>query len=143
MVKRARELPPVCCLSFVLIALFSLIFVPVLACADIIIDNRDSDTSQTGLWEVSGGAFPYEPSDPDADSFWSRDGSIFTWYFIPPESGIYEVSLWWTEWSSRSSNVPVEIEHSDGVTTVYVNQKENGGQWNSQGQFYFQSGTTY
>jgi hypothetical protein len=37
----------------------------------------------------------------------------------------------------------VAIEDDSGVTTVTVNQRVNGGQWNSQGQFYFESGTTY
>ena len=118
-------------------------FKPIQGNPSIIIDNRDSRTSQTGTWSVSGAANPYSPIDPDADSFWSRDGSTFTWHFSPPQSGVYEVSMWWTAWSSRSTNVPVNIEHDGETATVYINQQENGGQWNSQGHFYFQTGTTY
>jgi len=106
--------------------------------AEIIIDNRDTETSQTGTWKVSGATDPY-----GADSVYSRNGATFTWHLTPLQSGIYEVSMRWTAWASRSLNVPVDIEHSDGVATVYVDQQENEGQWNVQGQYYFESGTTY
>ena len=125
-------------LGVLAITYFSLYFVPALASADIIIDNRDAQTSQTGTWPVSSAADPYS-----IDSFYSRDGTTFTFHFTPPQSGIYDVSMWWTEWPSRSSNVPVDIENNDGVTTVYIDQQVNGGQWNSQGQYYFESAATY
>jgi lysophospholipase L1-like esterase len=104
----------------------------------VIIDNRSTKTSSTGTWSVSGAANFY-----GVDSVYSRDGNTFTWHFTPTQSGTYEVSLWWTQWASRSTTVPVAIEDDSGVTTVTVNQRVNGGQWNSQGQFYFESGTTY
>jgi lysophospholipase L1-like esterase len=105
---------------------------------EIIIDNRDAETSQTGTWGVSGATDPY-----GADSVWSRDGATFTWHFTTPQSGNYEVSIWWTEWSSRSTSVPVDIEHSGGTTTVYINQQQNGGQWNSLDDYLFESGSSY
>ncbi|MEA2088841.1 MAG: hypothetical protein U9O55_03325, partial [Patescibacteria group bacterium] len=45
--------------------------------------------------------------------------------------GDYEISLWWTEWASRSDNVAVEIR--DGAVlleTIHINQQVNGGKWN-------------
>ena len=117
---------------------FSFVFAPSLVAADVIIDNRDTQTSQTGWWAASGAANFY-----GVDSVYSRDGSTFTWHFTPTQSGTYEVSLWWTQWASRSTAVPVRIEDDSGFTTVTVNQRVNGGQWNPQGQFYFESGTTY
>ena len=92
---------------------------------EIIVDNRDIDTSEIGTWQVSGGSNPYS-----VDSVWSRDGGIFTWYFTPPQNGEYEVSMWWTEWSSRSISVPVDILHADGIDRIYINQQQDGGQWN-------------
>jgi hypothetical protein len=41
------------------------------------------------------------------------------------------------EWSSRSESVPVVIRHAGGTTTVRVNQRLNGGQWNLLGKFTF------
>jgi hypothetical protein len=103
-----------------------------------IIDNRDSATSQTGTWSVSTGSDPYQ-----VDSVFGRDGSTFTWYFTPSQSGKYKASMWWTTRESRSDSVPVDIEYSGGKTRVYVNQKENGGQWNSLGRYHFKKNITY
>ncbi|MBE0535412.1 MAG: hypothetical protein IH624_07050 [Phycisphaerae bacterium] len=101
----------------------------------IIIDNGSSATSKTGTWEVSGGSDPY-----GADSVWSRDGGTFTWHFTPPTTGDYEVSMWWTEWFSRSNSVPVDIVHADGTERVVVNQRTNTGRWNSLGVYPFVAG---
>ncbi|NVM24035.1 MAG: PKD domain-containing protein [Desulfobacterales bacterium] len=102
------------------------------------IDNGGSGTSSTGTWSTSGGSDPF-----GSNSLYSRDGATYTWTFSPTVSSYYEVFMWWTEWSSRSTSVPVEIEHADGTTTVYVNQQENGGQWNSLGIFWFEAGLSY
>ena len=106
--------------------------------ADTIIDNRDSQTSKTGSWGLSGGADPYGP-----DAFFSRDGATFTWHFSPLKSGLYEVAMWWTVSASRSNRVPVKITHADGLETVSIDQRLNGGRWNSQGRFYFEAGGKY
>jgi hypothetical protein len=107
--------------------------------AQIIIDNRNkSATSQTGTWPVSGASSPY-----GTDSVWSRDGTTFTWHFSPPKTSNYEMSMWWTPWSSRSKSIPVNIEHAGGTTRVTVNQTANGGKWNSLGKYRFESGKNY
>jgi hypothetical protein len=103
-----------------------------------IIDNRDSATSKTGTWGVSSGTNPYGP-----DSFWSRDGATFTWNFTPSTSGLYEISLWWTMYPSRSSSIPLDIQYASGKARVYINQQANGGQWNRLGNFYFNKGSSY
>ena len=103
-----------------------------------IIDNRDAATSQTGTWSASSGTGSY-----GVDSVFSRDGSTFTWHFTAPQSGNYEVSMWWTYRDSRSTNVPVDIQYSGGKARFYVNQKANGGQWNRLGNFYFNRGSSY
>ena len=103
-----------------------------------IIDNGGVDTSQTGTWSISSGSYPY-----GSDSLWSRDGATYTWSFSPPVTGYYEAFMWWTEWPSRSSSVPVEVNHYDGKTEVYTNQQEDAGKWNSLGIYYFTSGAAY
>jgi hypothetical protein len=108
------------------------------SCTKTIIDNRDQATSKTGTWEVSSAPLPYGD-----DSVWGRDGAIFRWHFAPCKSGLYNVSLWWTAYTSRSARVPVDIESLDGNARVYVNQQKNGGQWNKVGQFYFKKGSVY
>lgn len=108
---------------------------------EVIIDNNSSAASFTGLWPVSGGSGSYGP-----DSQWSRDGNTFTWTFTPVVSDYYEVSMWWTEWPSRSTSVPVAIEHYDGgpaSTTLTINQQQNGSRWNSLGVYFFEASQSY
>jgi len=98
----------------------------------IIIDTGEPGTSAVGVWSESSGLDSY-----GSLSLWSRD--VGTHYdYQTALAGTYEVSLWWTEWSSRCTSVPVEI--SDGSTLldrVLVNQQFNGGQWNSLGVYNF------
>jgi hypothetical protein len=103
-----------------------------------IIDNRDAQTSSTGVWRVSGGSLPY-----GVDSIYSRDGATYSWLFTPLSSGSYEVSMWWTEWPSRSSQVAVAIQHAGGVENFILNQQESGGHFNSLRTLSLQAGVTY
>jgi len=104
----------------------------------VIIDNTDAATSKTGAWSISTATGYY-----GTDSVWSRDGATFTWSFTPPSAGYYDVSMWWTTSSTRSSSIPVAINYAGGPKTVTVNQLENAGQWNSLGVYEFAAGVTY
>jgi PKD repeat protein len=105
---------------------------------EVIIDNTSSDTSRTGTWTASSASGYY-----GTDSVWGRDGATFTWRFTPTQTGNYNVSMWWTTTSSRSSSIPVQINNANGSQTVTVNQLQNAGQWNSLGTFNFVAGVTY
>ncbi|SJZ37218.1 Putative Ig domain-containing protein, partial [Desulfococcus multivorans DSM 2059] len=113
------------------------------AAAAIIIDNGDPGTAFTGSWPASGGENPYDPSDANATSLWSRDGSTYTWTFTPQASGTYDIAMWWTAFTSRASSIPVTIENAVQTATVQVNQQANGGQWNSLGVYTFEAGKSY
>lgn len=99
---------------------------------EVVIDNGQSGTSSTGTWDVSGGSNPY-----GGNSLWSRAGGTYTWSFAPPEDGSYEVFMWWTEWPSRTTDVPVQITCAQGVINTTVNQQTNGSMWNSLGTYDF------
>lgn len=58
------------------------------------------------------------------------------------QAGLYEVAVWYTAYTGRASNVPVDIVHNGGTTTATVNQRINGSQWNSLGTFAFNEGST-
>jgi hypothetical protein len=101
----------------------------------VIVDNDESGTSSTGNWYKSGGANPY-----GNESLYSRTAGA-TYTFSAPINGSCEVSLWWTEWPSRNTSVPIEIYDGDTpLGTVEVNQQANGGKWNALGNYTF-SGT--
>jgi PKD repeat protein len=106
---------------------------------EIVIDNRDAATAMVGTWPVSGGVNPYAD-----DSVYNRDlGNSFSFLFTAPETGWYEVSMWWTEFSSRSAVTPVTVEHAGAAVSLTVNQLANGGQWNTLGSWQYQAGQTY
>ena len=99
---------------------------------EIIIDNGDAGTSSIGNWPESNGSAYY-----GSPSVYSQEAGT-SYSFESPASGVYELSLWWTQWDSRGTEVPVEIYDGDNLLeTVYVNQLENGGQWNVQGSYAF------
>lgn len=97
---------------------------------EVTLDNGDAGTSYTGTWSVSGGANSY-----GSNSLYGRDGASYTWGTTALTPGTYEVSMWWTAFSSRSTRVPIRIQHADGTTDVTVNQQTGGGQWNSLGVY--------
>ena len=102
------------------------------AVSEIIIDNGDLGTSSIGNWPESNGSAYY-----GSPSVYSQEAGT-SYSFESPASGVYELSLWWTQWDSRGTEVPVEIYDGDNLLeTVYVNQLENGGQWNVQGSYAF------
>ena len=119
-------------------SLAATVLLTVFETVEIIIDNGDPATSSVGVWEQSGGAKPY-----NADSLYSRDGTTYTWTFNPPVTGYYELSMWWTEWPSRTTDAEVSIGSDDGTETVFINQQQNGGQWNRVHEYYYTAGTTY
>ncbi len=123
-------------LGIALIAIFSTIAMPGSALAEVIVDNDQPGTSYTGgPWGYSSGENPYGGSSRTE----MAQGATYT--FEAAISGNHEVFLWWTYWSSRCTNVPVDIY--DGNTlldTVRVNHQENDGQWNLLGAYFFSSG---
>lgn len=102
----------------------------------VILDNGDTGTTASGSWKVSGASGAY-----GSNSVYSKNlGDSYT--YEVSLNGEYEVQLWWTEFSNRADQVPVDIHHLDGanqptVTTVYVDQRSAGGQWNSLGTYTF------
>ena len=103
----------------------------------IIIDNGGPGTSYTGTWAASDATNWY-----GTNSIWARDGATYTWSFIPSNTGSYSIKMWWTQWSSRSSNIPVDIKTGNNTSRVYINQQINGGKWNSIGTFSLTAGVT-
>jgi hypothetical protein len=101
-----------------------------------VIDNGDPGTSQVGTWSNSSGENPYGTVSVYAKTAGAR------YTYQASASGTLELALWWTDFSNRCTQVPVEIY--DGTVlldTVYVNQLSGGGQWNVLGNYRFDSGT--
>jgi hypothetical protein len=96
------------------------------------IDNGDPGTSFTGVWRLSTG-----PDYYGNQSVYSRAAGA-TYTYQTAANGDHEVSVWWTQLPSRDTSVPVRIY--DGNTlldTVWINQQQDGGQWNYLGTYNF------
>lgn len=101
---------------------------------DVIVDNQDANTSQTGTWKVSSGPNPY-----NGQSVFNNSNSTFRWSPDLVAGQLYQVYAWWTYHSNRSNNVPYYVNHVGGLDAVEVNQKDSdlGGQWNLLGIYEF------
>jgi len=102
-------------------------------------DNTGDDFEVVGDWKNST-MYPGYFGD---DYLWIAEGdgsASATWYFTVPYAGTYKVFVWWSASSGRASNAPYTINHAFGSTTVRVDQRINGGQWNELGEFYFEEG---
>jgi hypothetical protein len=105
---------------------------PVIDVPDLIIDNGETGTSSTGLWQLSGAANPY-----GTDSVWSQNGATYTWQMTGQLSGTYEVFMYWTPYSNRTTSAAVDVISSQGTQQLFVNQQLAGGTWVSLGKFEF------
>jgi PKD repeat protein len=66
------------------------------------------------------------------------DGStVARFLFRIPEAGRYKIFGWWPALNNNTTNAPFAINHASGNTTVTMNQRINGGQWNELGEFDF------
>jgi hypothetical protein len=108
----------------------------------IVVDNTDvSGVEISGDWSASSSVVGFYGANYLHDGNASK-GTKFV-RFTPnlPTNGIYSVYLRWTTDPNRASNVPVDVIHADGMNTVFVNQKNQNGQWVLLGNFSFNSGT--
>lgn len=88
-----------------------------------------------GSWVASSGAGGYYGSNYLHNNNTGRGSKSVIYQPDLSATATYNVFLQWSAHSNRASNVPVDIFTSNGVQTVYVNQKTNGGAWISLGVF--------
>lgn len=102
--------------------------------------NLDSENSTgitvTGSWLNSSSTAGYVGSNYLHDNNSGKGSKSVKYTPVLPAAGTYDVSLNWTSFTNRATNVPVDIVKADGTTTtVTVNQSQNGGQWVSLGLY--------
>jgi len=109
---------------------------------EFIVDNTDagfSTISFRDVWQehVRVGGQHYGDSHHYNEQIGSGQDTA-TWSFTVPQPGNYDVYAWWWEGDFRPFDVPYTVHHFETSTTVRVDQRSNGGQWNLLGTFYFQ-----
>jgi hypothetical protein len=106
---------------------------------EIITDNPD--TIRIGDWLYS----TYVPGYYGDNYHYSMKGNgseTVTWTVNLTYAGQWEVYAIWSNRSTRASNSPYTINHASDSDVVQVNQKINGGIWNSLGSYDFERGVT-
>ncbi|MEH0153093.1 family 10 glycosylhydrolase [Limibacter armeniacum] len=108
---------------------------------ELTIDNGDSGYSTVGTWTSSTSSPDYIGTSyyHEGDTDKGNRSATYTPDFS--EAGDYLVEIYYAAGTNRATNVPVDINHISGTTTVTVNQQEDGGVWNSLGTYSFDSGT--
>ncbi len=109
---------------------------------DITIDNGDpTGVTITGTWPSS----THYPGFYDTEYIYddNENKGNKSVRFTPdlPSTGVYFVYGRWTSSSSRNTNVPFDIIHSEGTDTIFVDQTQNGSQWTLLGAYSFDKGT--
>jgi hypothetical protein len=104
---------------------------------EIVVDDASPTAQLQGNWAVSstsGGFFGtgYRYRVAGAGS------SSVSWPFpTSAPAGNYEVFARWTSGSNRASNAAYLVTHAGGSTLVSIDQRTNGGAWQSLGTFSF------
>lgn len=109
----------------------------------VVIDNADTaGVTVTGSWTTSTSSSGYFDTNYMHDGNSGKGSKSVRFTPTIPETGSYEVFAWWIASSNRASNVPIDIVHASGTTTVQVDQRSNGSQFVSLGTYTFNSGTS-
>jgi N-acetylmuramoyl-L-alanine amidase len=107
--------------------------------AELIVDNSDGVVGVKGKWT----------STSTTDGFYGSDylfrtpgdgSSSVTWPFPNGAAGRYEIFARWSAGPNRATNATYRVNSNAGAADVSVNQKNNGGSWQSFGSFDFQPG---
>ncbi len=110
--------------------------------SEVVVDNEDAGYSDTSGFFSSSAS-----SDRYGDTYRACNpgvGDTATWQLNIPYPGVWEIYEWHNGLGgagNRSTSAPFTITHTYGVDTVYVNEQENSGRWNSIGRYVFKTGT--
>ena len=96
----------------------------------------------TGTWIASTAPAPF-----GANSLYSNGAGLDTYFWRTAvlnagAACTYRVEVWWTQHANRSTTVPLTVsgQSSGPAQPQVVNQRLNGGKWNSLGIYTFPAG---
>lgn len=107
--------------------------------AELIIDNSDGTVMVKGKWTSTSTTAGFV----GADYLFRTPGdglSSVTWPFPSGPAGRYEVFARWSAGPNRATNANYQVISNAGASSVQMNQKLNGGSWQSLGSFDFEPG---
>ncbi len=104
------------------------------------VDDSDQDFSCTGGW-YPGSIRGYQHGMSYLYSKGSLPRSIAAWDLHVPETGHYEISVWYPQGPGLSDSAPFMVYHTGGSTEVRINQRVGGGRWVKLGDFQLTAGS--
>jgi hypothetical protein len=111
--------------------------------ADIVLDNTNPEVSYSGSWSTGTSATGHYGSDYRFANSAASVTATATYAPNFPNSGLYDVLLWYPQGANRATNAPWLVSYYGGSTNVMVNQQINGGGWSQIGAALpFIAGTT-
>lgn len=111
--------------------------VPTTDPSEIIMD--DHQATKSGTWSKSSAPNPY-----GTQSLYSNSGGTMRWSPNLSATKNYDVYVWFTHHSNRSSSVPYTVRRADGTTASFsLNQKDSSiaGRWHKVGTYSLGSGS--
>ncbi len=111
--------------------------------ATVIVDNADATgVTKVGTWTTASTQTDRYGANYLHDSNTGKGTKSVTFTPSLPSAGTYQVYMMWPAHENRATNIPVDINHSGGTSTVTINQQANGGIWNLLGTYTFDGGTS-
>jgi len=107
----------------------------------IVVDNLAA--ALVGSWTPTSATAGYIGTDYIHDGDTGKGAKTATFTPSIAQRGKYEVFINFTAGTNRPTNVPVDIIHENGTTTVTVNQQINNATWVSLGRYDFSAGTIH
>ena len=106
---------------------------------EILIDNGESGYSESGVWSTSG-----LTGFADTDTRYSSNvvGSYANWTPTITSAGTYRIYLYKIFNTNNDSNAKIDVVHSGGTTTQYINYATGSSGWVDLGTFNFNAGTS-
>jgi N-acetylmuramoyl-L-alanine amidase len=106
---------------------------------ELIVDNSDSAVLIKGKWTATNNTSGFLGSDYLFRTPGDGQSSV-VWPFPSGAAGRYEVFARWTSGPNRATNATYQVTSNAATASAIVNQKNNGGAWQSLGSFDFQPG---
>lgn len=109
----------------------------------IVVDNTDAGCTFDMPWATSTYTAGFYGLDYAQDG--SSGANIGKWAMWTPtilQSGNYRVYMQYAGGSGRPAAAPIQIQHTNGIANLTIDQSVNGGKWNYLGMYNFASGSS-
>lgn len=105
-------------------------------------DSEDATgVTLMGTWSASSGIAGFHGTNYRHDNNSLKGSKSVSFAPTLPATRSYDVYARWTEHFNRASNVPYDVSSLAGMTTLTLDQRDNGSIWNPLGTYDFAAGT--